>query len=113
MMGYVAASWIFQALSAAVGGTFAGAINAQAIMVGLCYANGMSPISRKYGWEFSFLAAMMHYSLVTSVPLLHGGYCLYNGGFTAAFVCLLLIPILERFTKPKFQLLAEKADAAK
>ena len=113
MMGYVAASWIFQALSAAVGGTFAGAINAQAIMVGLCYANGMSPISRKYGWEYSFLAAMMHYSLVTSVPLLHGGYCLYNGGFTAAFVCLLLIPILERFTKTKSQLLAEKADAAK
>lgn len=113
MMGYVAASWIFQALSAAVGGTFAGAINAQSIMVGLCYANGMSPISRKYGWEYSFLAAMMHYSLVTSVPLLHGGYCLYNGGFTAAFVCLLLIPILERFTKTKSQLLAEKADAAK
>ncbi len=113
MMGYVAASWIFQALSAAVGGTFAGAINAQAIMVGLCYANGMSPISRKYGWEYSFLAAMMHYTLVTSVPLLHGGYCLYNGGFTAAFVCLLLIPILERFTKTKAQLLAEKADAAK
>lgn len=113
MMGYVAASWIFQALSAAVGGTFAGAINAQAIMVGLCYANGLSPISRKYGWEYSFLAAMMHYTLVTSVPLLHGGYCLYNGGFTAAFVCLLLIPILERFTKTKSQLLAEKADAAK
>ena len=113
MMGYVAASWIFQALSAAVGGTFTGAINAQAIMVGLCYANGLSPISRKYGWEYSFLAAMMHYSLVTSVPLLHGGYCLYNGGFTAAFVCLLLIPILERFTKTKSQLLAEKADAAK
>lgn len=113
MMGYVAASWIFQALSTAVGGTFAGAINAQAIMVGLCYANGLSPISRKYGWEYSFLAAMMHYSLVTSVPLLHGGYCLYNGGFTAAFVCLLLIPILERFTKTQSQLLAEKADAVK
>ena len=113
MMGYVAASWIFQALSAAVGGTFAGAINAQAIMVGLCYANGLSPISRKYGWEYSFLAGMMHYSLITSVPLLHGGYCLYNGGFTAAFVCLLLIPILERFTKTKSQILAEKADTAK
>lgn len=109
MLGYLAASWIFQALSGVAGGTFAGAANAQAIMVGLCYANGLSPISRKYGWEYSFLAAMMHYTLVTSVPLLHGGYCLYNGGFTAAFVCLLLIPILERFTKTRAQRLAEKA----
>lgn len=113
MLGYAAASWIYQALSGVAGGTFSGAINAQAIMVGLCYANGLSPISRKYGWEYAFLAAMMHYTLVTSVPLLHGGYCLYNGGFTAAFVCLLLIPILERFTKTKAQRLAEKADAAK
>lgn len=110
MLGYAAASWIYQALSGVAGGTFSGAINAQAIMIGLCYANGLSPISRKYGWEYAFLAAMMHYTLVTSVPLLHGGYCLYNGGFTAAFVCLLLIPILERFTKTKAQRLAEKTE---
>ena len=109
MLGYAAASWLFQGFSNAIGGSFSGAINAQAIMVGLCYASGLSPISRKYGWEYGFFAAMMHYTLVTSVPLLHGGYCLYNGGFTAAFVCLLLIPILERFTKTKAQLQAEKS----
>ena len=97
MLGYVAASWIARWTSGVAGGTFAGAINAQAIVVGLCYANGLSPISRKYGWPFAFLAAMMHYTMVTTVPSLHGGYCLYNGGFTAALVCLLLIPILERF----------------
>jgi len=103
MLGYVAASWIYQALSGVAGGTFSGAINAQAIMVGLCYANGLSPISRKYGWEYAFLAAMMHYTLVTSVPLLHGGYCLYNGGFTAGFTCFLFIPVLEHFCKTKQQ----------
>ena len=101
ILGYVAASAVYRGLSGLAGGTFTGAINAQAIMVGLCYANGLSPISKKYGWEYSFLAGMMHYTLVTSVPMLHGGYCLYNGGFTAAFVCLLLIPILERFAKTK------------
>ena len=108
MLGYLAASWLFRAFSQLTGGSFTGAINAQAIMVGLCYANGLSPISKKYGWEYSFLAGIMHYTLVTSVPLLHGGYCLYNGGFTAAFVCLLLIPILERFTKTKQERLAQK-----
>ncbi len=101
ILGYVAASVVYRGLSGLAGGTFTGAINAQAIMVGLCYANGLSPISRKYGWAYSFVAGIMHYTLVTSVPMLHGGYCLYNGGFTAAFVCLLLIPILERFAKTK------------
>ena len=110
MLGYLAASWLYQAFSQLTGGSFTGAINAQAIMVGLCYANGLSPISKKYGWEYSFLAGIMHYTLVTSVPLLHGGYCLYNGGFTAAFVCLLLIPILERFTKTKQERLTQKTE---
>ena len=101
MLGYVAASFLFGALSGAVGGSFTGAINAQAIMVGLCYANGLSPISGKYGWQYGFFAAMIHYTLVTTVPQLHGGYCLYNGGFTAALTCIFLIPILERFFKTR------------
>ena len=101
MLGYVVASAVFGWLSALAGGTFAGAVNAQAIMVGLCYANGLSPIADKYGWQYGFLAAMMHYVLVTSVPSLHGGYCLYNGGFTAALICIILVPQLEKLCRTK------------
>lgn len=101
MVGYFLASVVFGWLSGLAGGTFAQAINAQAICVGLCYANGLSPVSSKYGWQFGALAGGMHYMLVTSVPNLHGGFCLYNGGFTAALICVLLIPQLERFTKTK------------
>lgn len=101
MVGYFLASVVFGWLSILAGGTFAQAINAQAICVGLCYANGLSPVSSKYGWQFGALAGAMHYMLVTSVPNLHGGFCLYNGGFTAALICVLLIPQLERFTKTK------------
>ena len=101
MLGYVVASTVFGWLSALAGGSFAGAVNAQAIVVGLCYANGLSPIADKYGWRYGFLAAVMHYVLVTSVPALHGGYCLYNGGFTAALICLILVPSLERFCRTK------------
>lgn len=97
MLAYILASLVFGWLSGIVGGSFSCAVNAQAIMVGLCYANGLSPITRKYGWQYSLAAGLMHYLMVTTVPNLHGGYCLYNGGFTAAFVCLLLIPVLERF----------------
>ena len=101
MLGYVIASTVFGLLSSLAGGNFAMTINAQAIMVGLCYANGLSPIVDKYGWKLGAVSAMMHYLLVTSVPNLHGGYCLYNGGFTAALICILLVPQLERFTKTK------------
>lgn len=99
MVGYVAASFLAKFLF--VGEAFSLAVNAQAIVVGLCFANGLSPISGKYGWPFGILAGMLHYGLVTCVPLLHGGFCLYNGGFTAAFVALWFVPILEHFVKTK------------
>ena len=101
MLGYVVSSVVFGWLSQLAGGTFAGAANAQAIVVGLCYANGLSPIADKYGWRYGFVASVMHYLLVTSVPSLHGGYCLYNGGFTAALICLILVPELEKFFRTK------------
>ena len=109
MLGYVVASLVFGWLSPLVGGTFTTQINAQAICVGLCYANGLSPIADKYGWKYGFIAAIMHYLLVTSVPTLHGGFCLYNGGFTAALICLILVPELERFTRTKDERKALKA----
>ena len=101
MLGYVVASTVFGWLSPLVGGNFTLPVNAQAIVVGLCYANGLSPIADKYGWKYGFVAAIMHYLLVTSVPNLHGGFCLYNGGFTAALICIILVPELERFFKTK------------
>ena len=109
MLGYVVASTVCGWLSPLVGGTFTLAVNAQAICVGLCYANGLSPIADKYGWKYGFLAAIMHYLLVTSVPNLHGGFCLYNGGFTAALICIILVPELERFCKTKDERKALKA----
>ena len=108
LLGYVAASYLFRGVSALTGGQFAQAINAQAILVGLCYANGLSPITAKYGWQYGFAAAVVHYCLVTTVPSLHGGFCLYNGGFTAALTCILVVPQLERFARTKLQRLEAK-----
>ncbi len=113
MLGYVVSSFVFGWLSSLLGGNFTGAINAQAICVGLCYANGLSPIADKYGWRYGFIAAVMHYLLVTSVPNLHGGFCLYNGGFTAALICILLVPELERFFRTKEERRAAKLQKSK
>ena len=109
MLGYVVASAVSGWLSGLLGGNFTLAVNAQAIVIGLCYANGLSPICDKYGWQYAFLASMIHYTLVTLVPNIHGGFCLYNGGFTGIFVCIILIPVLERFVKTKEERKALKA----
>ncbi len=112
MLGYFVASTVFGWIAPLLGGTFAFRINAQAICVGLCYANGLSPIADKYGWRYGFIAAVMHYLLVTSVPTLHGGFCLYNGGFTAALICLILVPELEKFFRTKEERRALRAEKA-
>ena len=111
MLGYVVASTVAGWIAPLVGGNFTLAINAQAICVGLCYANGLSPIADKYGWRYGFIAAVLHYLLVTSVPKLHGGFCLYNGGFTAALICLIFVPELERFFKTKEERKAKRLAA--
>ena len=101
MLGYFVASTVCGWISPLLGGNFTFAINAQAVCVGLCYANGLSPIADKYGWQYGFIASILHYLLVTSVPALHGGFCLYNGGFTAALICLIFVPELEKFFHTK------------
>ena len=52
------------------------------------------------------------------VPLEHGiftdaiGYCLYNGGLTAAFICLILMPTAEELLPTRKQRRLRKAEKA-
>ena len=73
------------------------AINAQAIVVGACFASGLAPVSGNYGPIAGIVAGLLHYCLVTSVPAIHGGFNLYNGGFTSGLVAFVLVPVLESF----------------
>lgn len=108
LLGYMIASPIMSHFSGVTGGNFAYVINAQAILIGACYSNGMTPIVDKYGPLVGFFAGILHFLLVTSVPALHGGYCLYNGGLTAAFICLLLMPTVEDLLPTREQRLQRK-----
>ena len=113
MLGYILSSYLFAWLGKLLGNdSFALTIGNQSILIGLCYANGLSPITGKYGWGYGMLAAGLHYLLVTAVPDMHGGFCLYNGGFTAALICLLFVPQLERFCRTKEERKAAKLEKA-
>lgn len=101
MIGYALIAWVFELIAPFAHGNFTLSLNAQAIVVGLCYANGLSLLSDQYGWFWGMFAAALHYCMVTTTPLVHGGMCLYNGGFTTGLVCLLLMPTLEKIVNPK------------
>ena len=101
MAGYALIARAFELVAPFAGGDFTLCLNAQAIVVGLCYANGLSLLSDQYGWFWGMFAAVLHYCMVTTTPMVHGGMCLYNGGFTTGLVCLLLMPTLERIVDPK------------
>lgn len=105
MAGYILFSF---AASQLLGGPFP--VNAQAILVGLCFASGLAPIAGDFGWWAGVLAGGCHYLLVTSIPPIHGGFSLYNGGFTALVVATILVPQLETFCKTRDQRLAVKEE---
>ena len=111
MAGYMVTSFLFGWIFKLLGGENYGlTIGNQSILIGLCYANGLSPISGKYGVLYGMLAGGLHYLLVTAVPDMHGGFCLYNGGFTAALICLMFVPQLEKFCKTKEERKAKKTE---
>ena len=103
MAGYVVFSF---AATLCLGGVFP--VNAQAIMVGLCFASGLAPIAGNYGWWAGVLAGGMHYLRVPSIPAIHGGFSLYNGGFTSLLIAVILVPQLETFCKTKEQRLSAR-----
>lgn len=74
-------------------------LTTQAILVGMCFASGLAPISGRFGFWAGVIAGAMHATMVMSVPLWHGGFCLYNGGFTDGVVAFLLVPVLEAYVK--------------
>ena len=103
VLGYAFAEFFFQAMTPFSGGEFTQYLNSQSLIVGICYANGLSPIANEYGWRYGILVAALHFCLVTTTPQLHGGMCLYNGGFTAALVCLLIVPGMEKHFRTKHE----------
>lgn len=102
IIGYAAASFLpFLVCMTGVVEVQNWSLTTQAILVGLCFASGLAPIAGKFGFGAGVLAGAMHAVMVMSVPLFHGGFCLYNGGFTDGIVAIMLVPVLEWFMKEK------------
>ena len=102
MIGYALASLLpfFMAMAGVVPAQ-SWTLTTQGILVGMAFASGLAPVAGRFGFLAGVAAGAIHAILVTSVPALHGGFLLYNGGFTAGIVAFILIPVLECFMKPR------------
>ncbi len=70
-------------------------LSTQGYINGLAFATGLCPFSGKYGAKIGVLAGFLSAVICTSTADMHGGFVLYNGGFTAGLTALVLLPILD------------------
>ncbi|MDR2722863.1 MAG: DUF1576 domain-containing protein [Cellulomonadaceae bacterium] len=59
------------------------------------FATTLAPVAGVFGPVWGLVAGFLHMALVSNVVFLHGGLNLYNNGFAAGFVALVLIPFIE------------------
>ena len=103
-VGYVLISLVSTKLFPMLGiGADAGRLgmNSIAILIAFSYSTGMAPISGKYGFIWGVIAGMMHFAIVTLIPLQYDFFNFYNGGFTAGVVAFVLIPFIEHYWPAK------------
>lgn len=70
-------------------------LNDPAVLLAALFAAGLAPIAGQFGWKWGMLAGAIHGSVVLNLNFLHGGLNLYNNGFSAGLVCIVLVPLIE------------------
>ncbi len=70
-------------------------LSTQAYINAIAFATGLCPIAGKYGFGYGVLAGLLSAVICTATADMHGGFVLYNGGFTAGLTALVLMPILD------------------
>ena len=70
-------------------------VNEPSPMLALLFSTGLAPISGQYGWKWGVAAGVLHGSIVLNTGVLHGWLNLYNNGFAAGLVCIVLVPVIQ------------------
>ena len=64
-------------------------------LLAVLFCTGLAPIAGQFGVFWGMAAGFLHMTIVQNTSILHGGMNLYNNGFAAGLVCVLLLPIIE------------------
>lgn len=71
------------------------------VQLAALFCTGLAPIAGQFGFTWGVIAGAMHSVIVLSVTSMHGGLNLYNNGFAAGLVVLILLPMIESIENDK------------
>ena len=60
----------------------------------ILFSTGLAPIAGQYGWVWGVIAGVLHMTVSEYIGQISGGFNLYNNGFAAGFVSLILVPFI-------------------
>lgn len=104
VVGYALLSVVVCVICSVLGMDVPWTLSTQGYINGLAFSTGLCAFSGKYGWKIGVLAGFLSAIICTSTSEMHGGFVLYNGGFTAGLTALVLLPILDFYkVTPKFE----------
>ena len=69
------------------------------ILLAAMFAVGLSPIAGQFGVVAGIFAGILHSAIVMCTSSMYGGLNLYNNGFSAGWVAIIMIPVLESFMR--------------
>ena len=70
-------------------------ITSPGVLLATLLCTCLAPVAGQFGWGWGLAAGFIHMTIVQNTSILHGGMNLYNNGFAAGLVCILLIPIIK------------------
>jgi hypothetical protein len=70
------------------------------VVLAALFGTTLAPIAGRFGWHWGIVAGFLHSSVVQSVVHLHGGLVLYNNGFAAGLVAIILVPVILALQRP-------------
>lgn len=76
-------------------------IDSPGMILGILFSTSLAPIAGNFGFLWGIVAGFLHICIVSNVGGLHGGLNLYNNGFAAGLVAVMLVPIITSL-KNKF-----------
>ncbi|MBQ3131801.1 MAG: DUF1576 domain-containing protein [Clostridia bacterium] len=77
-------------------------LNSQYLCVAVCYATGLAPLAGRYGNIYGVIVGAIHAFIAGITTNMHGGFNLYNGGFSAGLVSLVMVPIIQSIARHEY-----------
>lgn len=69
------------------------------IQLAAVFAVGLAPVAGQFGVFAGVFAGFLHAAIVMCTAEMYGGLNLYNNGFSAGWVAILMVPVMESFMK--------------